>query len=467
MGGRIYMPEEKQIVHSTIEISMDPNRTTAFVSFTRPENGGIDISVNKIMAALEEKNISFGVLKEAIARAVERKLYDENICVAQWEAPENGIDGEIKYFYRPDQTLSPVENEYGIVDYKNLGLVRNITQGTPIATISMPTEGKPGKDITGRVVLQKKGVPVKLNIGAGTTLVNDGTEIIAATNGNLAFRNGTFCVDETLVINGDVDISSGNIDFIGSVTVRGSVFEGFRVTSKKDINVFGSVNNAELYADGNISIKIGSINSSIECRGDVKLGYCENSNVKCKGNVESVSFVGGNVFAGKKIIATGKGVMLGGKYTALDGIEASVIGSDNYVKTELTLGNNAILSEERDNLEKSNKQMENDIEQLSKIIDTLTEFAKVGKLSPERENMKTVSLRSRIKMQAEIKKNKARIEEIDKDLELMQNVSVSAKRMIYPGVRLRINSSILTLKNVENNVKAIVDKGEIIFVPLR
>ncbi len=461
------MAEDRLVVHSIIEVSMDPNRTSAFVSFSRPENGGMDVTVNKIMAALAEKNISFGIMKDAIEKAVERRMYDSNICVARWEAPENGIDGEIRYFYKPEQSVAPVENEHGIVDYKNLGLVRNITAGTPIATITPPTEGKPGKDITGRTVLQKKGVPVKLNIGAGTSLINDGAEIIAAVDGNLSFKNGAFCVDETLVVNGDVDVSSGNIDFIGSVSIKGSVFEGFRVTSKKDISVMGSVNNAELYADGNISIKIGSINSSIECRGTVKLGFCENSNVRCKGNVESASFVGGNVFSGKKIIATGKGVMMGGKYTALDGIEASVIGSDKYVKTELTLGNNAILSEERDALEKNNNELEDKIDQLSKILTTLTELAKVSKLSPERETMKSDALRNRIKMQNEIKKNKARIEEIDKDLELTQNVSVSAKRMIYPGVRLRINSSILAVKNVENNVRAIVDKGEIVFMPLR
>lgn len=461
------MADDKLVVHSIIEVSMDPNRTSAFVSFSRPENGGMDVSVSKIMAALAEKNISFGVMKDAIEKAVERRMYDSNICVARWEAPENGIDGEIRYFYKPEQNIAPVENEHGIVDYKNLGLVRNITAGTPIATITPPTEGKPGKDITGRTVLQKKGVAVKLNVGAGTSLINDGSEIIAAVDGNLSFKNGAFCVDETLVVNGDVDVSSGNIDFIGSVTIRGSVFEGFRVTSKKDISVLGSVNNAELYADGNISIKIGSINSSIECRGTVKLGFCENSNVRCKGNVESASFVGGNVFSGKKIIATGKGVMMGGKYTALDGIEASVIGSDKYVKTELTLGNNAILSEERDNLEKNINELEDKIDQLSKILTTLTELAKVSKLSPERETMKSDALRNRIKMQNEIKKNKARIEEIDKDLELTQNISVSAKRMIYPGVRLRINSSILAVKNVENNVRAIVDKGEIVFMPLR
>ena len=460
------MADDKIIVHSQIEISVDPNHTTAFVSFTKPENGGMDVTVSKIMAALEEKNVSYGILEEAITDAVDRKRYGENICAARWTPPVDGIDGEIRYFYKPEQNIAPVENEHGIVDYKNLGLVRNITANTPIAKISLPTEGEPGKDITGRVVPQKQGVPVKLNIGAGTSLVNNDTEIIAAVDGNLTFKNGAFCVDETLLVNGDVDVSSGNIDFIGSVTIKGSVFEGFRVTSKKDINIFGSVNTAELYADGNINIKVGSINSKIDCRGDVKLGFCENTKISCEGNVESASFVGGDVFAGKKIIASGKGVMMGGKYTALDGVEASVIGSDKYVKTELTLGNNAVLSEERDGLQKSITDMEDKADQLSKILNTLSEFAKAGKLSPEHETLKTDALRNRLKIQAEIKKSKLRIEEINRELELTQNISVSAKRMIYPGVKLRINSCVLTVKNVENRVMASVDKGEIVFHPL-
>lgn len=460
------MADDKMIVHSMIDISIDSNRTTAFVSFTKPENGGMDVTVSKILAALKEKNVSYGILEDAITDAVERKLYDENICAAQWDAPKDGVDGSIKFFYKSERNIAPVENEQGVVDYKNLGLVRNITTGTPIAKITPPTEGEPGKDITGRVVQQRKGVPARFNIGAGTSLVNNDTEIIAAVDGNLTFKNGAFCVDETLLINGDVDVSSGNIDFIGSIVIKGSVFDGFRVTSKKDINIFGSVNNAEISAHGNINIKIGSINSTISCRGNMKLGFCENTNIRCEGNVESASFVGGNVYAGKMIIASGKGVMMGGKYTALDGVEASVIGSDKYVKTELTIGNNAVLSEERDALQKSIEEMEDKIDQLSKILTTLAEFAKVGKLSPEHETLKTEALRNRIKMQSEIKKNKLSIEEIDKALELTQNISVSAKRMIYPGVKLRIGSCILVVKNIQNRVKASVDKGEIVFHPL-
>ena len=456
----------EEIVHSTIDVSVNPNKTTAFVSFSKPENGGIDVTLDKVMKALEEKNVSFGILKDELERAVEQKRYDENICAAFWEAPTDGIDGTIKYFYRTDQCTAPVENEHGVVDYKNLGLVRNITAGTPIAEITLPTDGEPGRDITGMVVQQKKGVPVSLNIGAGTSLINDGTQLIAAVDGNLVFRNGSFCVDETLLINGDVDVSTGNIDFIGSVTVKGSVFEGFRVTSKKNISVLGSVNGAELKADGNISVKIGIINSKVDCRGDVKLGFCENSKVSCDGNVDSASFVGGEVFAGRDLIASGKGVIMGGKYTALNNVDASVIGSDNYVKTEITLGNNAVLMEERETLDKQIKDMEDKIDQLGKILTTLTELAKVAKLPPERERLKADSLRNRLKFQAEIKKSKMRMSDIDEALKLTQNLSVSIKRMIYPGVRLRINSCMLVGKTTENRCRATVEKGEIVFKPL-
>lgn len=456
----------EEIVHSTIDVSVNPNHTTAFVSFSKPENGGIDVTVEKVMSALEEKNVSFGILKEEIERAVEQKRYDENICAARWEPPTDGVDGTIKYFYRTDQCTAPVENEHGVVDYKNLGLVRNITAGTPIAKITLPTDGEPGKDILGITVQQKKGVPVPLNVGQGTSLINDGTELIAAIDGNLVYRNGSFCVDETLLINGDVDVSTGNIDFIGSVTVKGSVFEGFRVTSKKDISVLGSVNGAELSADGNISVKIGIINSRVDCRGDVKLGFCENSRVRCDGNVDSASFVGGEVFAGRDLIASGKGVIMGGKYTALNNVDASVIGSDKYVKTEITLGNNAVLMEERETLDKQIKDMEDKLDQLGKILATLTELQKAAKLSPEREQLKADALRNRLKIQAEIKKSKLRMSDIDEALKLTQNLSVSIKRMIYPGVKLRINSSMLAVKTTENRCRATVEKGEITFKPL-
>ncbi len=458
--------ENKLPVNSVVEMSIDPNHTTAFVSFTRPENGGLDMTYEKIMAALDENFISYGIQEDEIKLALEQKRYNENICAAKWTPPVDGIDGVIQYYFNKDKHIAPVEDEQGVVDFKNLGLINNIVAGTPIAEISFPTEGEPGTDITGKRVPQRVGTPAKYVVGAGTALENGDTQIVATTNGNLVFKNGGFIVEEKIVISGDVDVSSGNIDFIGDVTIKGNVFEGFRVVSKRSITIMGLVTSAEIIADGDVSIKIGLINSKLVSKGNVKVGFCENSSIEAEGCVESPSFVGGEVFAGDKIIASGKGVMVGGKYTALNGMEASVIGSENYTKTIITLGNNAVLSEEREKLEKENTKMNEQVDQLGKILVSLADFAKKAKLSPEREQMQTDARRNRLRLLNTVRANQRRIEEIDQALQLTQNLFVAIKRMVYPGVTLRINSSVLKVNSVENRVRAVVKGGDIAFVPL-
>lgn len=460
------MPEEKIPVNSVVELSVDPNHTAAFVSFTCPENGGADITVDKIKKALADNNVTYGILEGDIEKAVGLKRYNENICAAKWTPPVDGVDGSVQYYFNKDKHIAPVEDERGIVDYKNLGLVNNITAGTPIAEINLPTEGEPGMDITGRPVPQKTGTPAKFNVGAGTQLINNDTQIVATINGNLIFKNNAFVVEEKIVINGDVDISSGNIDFIGDVMIKGNVFEGFRVASKQSITIMGLATGAEIIADGDVSVKGGLINSKVTSKSNVRTGFCENSVINAGGSVESPSFVGGEVFSSDKIIASGKGVMVGGKYTALSGVEASVIGSENYTKTIVTLGNNAVLSEEREKLEKENATMDEQVDQLGKILITLAEYSKKGKLTPEREQMQTDARRNRIRLQNQIRVNKKRIEEINAALELTQNLFVAVKRMIYPGVTLRINSSVLKVNAVENRVKAVVRNGDIVLVPL-
>lgn len=452
-----------KIVHSKAEISVDPNCTTAFMTIEPPENGGLEMTLDKALAAVAEKGISFGLMKKEIETAVKEKRYGENICIARWKPPVDGEDGKIEYYFRRDSTIKPTEDEHGKVDFKNLGLVRNIYKGTAIAKITLPTQGTPGTDIMGKNVTQKVGIAAKFTVGKGTELVNDGTEIVATLDGNLVYSSGAFSVEETLVIRGDVDVSSGNIDFIGDVIIKGNVLEGFAVTSKKNVSINGSVTNGTITAEGNITVKLGSINSTLHSEhGSIKLDFCENSKLYAEQNIEAASFVGGEVFAGKNIIAGGKGIMMGGKYTALENITASVIGSESYAKTMITLGNNAILTEEMENAQHTIAAYEDKLDQLGKIIATLTEMAKTSKLSPDREQMKVNAMRSRFQIQGEIKRLNARIKEIETTLERKQNLSVSCKKAFYPGVTLRINSCVYQVNTITSHSKAMIDGGEIV-----
>ena len=440
--------KDGKIIHAAAEISIDPNCTTAFMTLEPPANGGLEMTVDKALAAVADKGISFGLMENEIERAVTERRYGENICIARWQPPVNGEDGKIEYHFKRESTFKPVEDENGNVDYKNLGLVRNIYKGTPIARITLPTEGTPGTDIMGKSVPQKVGV-------------------VAVTDGNLAYTNGAFCIEESLLIRGDVDVSSGNIDFIGDIIIKGNVLEGFAVTSKKNITINGNVTNGTITADGNITVKLGCINSNLHSElGSIKLDFCENSKLYAGQNVEASSFVGGDVFAGKDIIASGKGIMMGGKYTALENITASVIGSESYAKTLVTLGNNAVLTEEMEGHKHTIQNYEDKLDQLGKIVTALTEMAKVSKLSPEREQMKVEAMRSRFQIQGEIKRLNNRIKEIETTLERKQNLSVSCKRAFYPGVTLRINSCIFQVNTMTPHSRATIGDGEIVMKPL-
>ena len=464
-GGLIM--QDIKIIHANAEISVDPNCTTAFMTMTAPENGGLDITRDKVNAAIAAKGIKSGLLESDIDNAIKNKCYGENICIARWKPPVDGTDGKVEYYFHRETAFKPVEDENGNVDYKNLGLVRNVYRGTPIAKITPPTEGTPGMDIMGKTVSQRKGVPAGVRVGKGTELVNNDTEIIASVDGNLTYGNGAFNIEESLLIRGDVDVSSGNIDFIGDIVIRGNVMEGFAVTSKKTVMIHGTVTNGTVIADGNITVKLGCINSTLTSnKGSIKLDFCENSKITAAGSVESNSFVGGEVFAGTAINATGKGVMVGGKYTALQNITASVIGSESYAKTLVTLGNNAVLSEEMDGHKHKIAEMTDKVDQLGKILNTLTEMAKAGKLSPEREKMKVEAMRSRFHYQGEIKRLETRVKEIEITLQRKQDLSVSCKKAFYPGVSLRINSYVLQVTTMTPHSRATIGDGEIVMVPL-
>ena len=57
---------------------------------------------------------------------------------------------------------------------------------------------------------------------------------------------------------GNVGYATGNIDFAGSVVIRGDIENGFVVKAEGDVTVGGNVEGGSIYADGNITIRGGS-----------------------------------------------------------------------------------------------------------------------------------------------------------------------------------------------------------------
>ena len=134
------------------------------------------------------------------------------------------------------------------------------------------------------------------NYGQGSVMFLGGEgnkKLFAADSGNLVYKGGRFNIETTFQISSDVDVKTGNIDFLGDVVIKGSVQEGYTVTAGKSITVLGMVTGATLTAQGDITVKNGVFASTVQSQyGNINIAIGENDTITTRGNLTSTSLVG-------------------------------------------------------------------------------------------------------------------------------------------------------------------------------
>ena len=445
------------VTDAEVVVTVLTDFSAAFVTLYPPQNGGKDVTIDMVMQALSAKSVKHNVNTEAINELVKLKEYDKEIKAAQAQMPINGKDGTITYAYSKENVLAPKEDEQGFVDYKDLGMIRNIRENDIIATITLPEDGADGVDIRGVVMKAIPGRPVSFNLGPGTRLAEDGLSIYAAFDGHVCFKNNAFCVENTVTIGGDVDVSVGNLDFIGDIVIKGEVMEGFTVSAAKNITISGNATGAVIKAGGSVTIKKGCINTNITAHGDVSCQFCEHSKIITDGNLKAQSFVICDVYCAGNLTAK---ALNGGKYTILGDTEVTYLGTKNYAPTEVIAGDNAVLLKEKEAAVKQLSELDVKIERCTQIVDFLNEKRKQLKHLPEdKEELLGTTVKTKISCQMEKKMLRKRIAEIDASLAQKQYRCIVCKGTVYPGVRVTINDTSKKIETETVRVKIYLDES--------
>jgi hypothetical protein len=456
-------------VHSSAIIETTDDRMAAYLIITQPSEDGLSLTLDDVLREFSESGIVTEPEKSIITSAITAKRYNERILVVRGTRPVNGVDGVVNYRFECSGVLKAKKNERDEMDYKDLGLVQNVLSGTVIADIIRETEGDDGIDLFGLPHKAMPGRPPKFLIGKGSVLNDDGTAIIAAVDGNLKWHKDHFAVEEVLVLGEDVGSATGNVDFIGDVHIKGNVFEGFTVKSGKNIVIAGTVTNATIEAGGNIDIKMGCVNSEIISKGSIKAGFCESSKIECGGDLVSSSFVACDIFcSGVTYAITGKGVIIGGKMTCLKGMVFNSVGTESYTKTKLTLGDGAILAEEKLELEVEEAKITEEIARLIQTVGMLNNAKKkAGVLSKEHEDVLATAIRQRFKLSNDIKKIRKRVTDIDASFLNNINLFVEVRKTVWPGVTVRIGELSKKIDHKYDRCRIAVDNaGDIAITPI-
>ncbi len=274
-------------------------------------------------------------------------------------------------------------------------------------------------------------------------------------------------VDPVYTVPGNVDFKTGNIEFIGAVMIKGNVTSGFTVKAGGDVNILGNVEEAIIEASGKINIIGGAYGRGktfISAVQDVTVKFVENVTIKSKTNVKiGEAAMHSNITAGKKIIVSGKkGLIVGGKATAVEEVKAKNIGNHIATPTEIEVGVNPELREELKNLEKKTEIDQDNLNKAQNAIEALKNLQKQqGDLPPAKKELLLKLTRTQFQLMAQIKaavEKKAQLEEAAKE-----NIAakVSAADKMYPGVKITIKQATLLISDEIKFVTLFEKNGEV------
>ena len=196
-------------------------------------------------------------------------------------------DARIEYHINFNHEVKPSILEDGTVDYKNLNMIQNVTKGQILADLIPATEGIPGRTVLVKPLQQTWKEAIATN-GKNTIISDNKLSLIAGIDGKAELLDGKIHVFAVYEVPGNVDNSTGNIDFVGNVIVNGNVLTGFEIKAGGYVEVRGVVEGASIFAKGDVVLKQGMQGMGkgyIESHGNVVARFIENGTVSAKGDI--------------------------------------------------------------------------------------------------------------------------------------------------------------------------------------
>jgi len=441
----------------------------AYMQVTPPGEGGCDISFETFLTIFKGSRIVHGVKEDVLQAFIDKPVYNEKIEIAEGTKAADGRDAYIQYFFETDQSKVRLkEGNNGKIDFKELNIIQNVVENQPLAKKISAEKGVPGETVTGKWLSATNGKDINLPVGTNVHVSDDDPDtILSDMNGQVIVAGGLVNVEPVYTVNGDVNLKTGNIIFLGTVIVQGNVEDGFSIKAAGNIEVHGTVAKADLDAEGDIIIYQG-INGKGE--GRIHAGkslwarFIENANITT-GDMVFVSdgIINSYVDAYNRIICQGKRAsIMGGRLRACEEINAKVLGNPTSgTETILEVGFDPKSKEEMDRLHGVKTELDKQLEEVNRNILSLTNIKKQRKSLPEdKEAFLLEQMDAKNNLMAQLQKTQEDIQEIQiflNSLKARGRVSASAK--VYPGVKVMVRDVMEEVRTEYKAVTFVLENG--------
>ncbi len=436
----------KLVRDCNLRLVVDKSKMSVSLTCDPPFNGGEDISVAKIQMALSNSGIKVPPDYAVINDMVKSKKYDEAVVIAAGKQPTAGEDGYIKWNFETESKKIEIEiDDKGNVDYHKILKINTVNAGEIIGEKIDPVAGIDGFNVYNEPIKAKALKSAKMAKGKNVDITVDGYFFKALISGQLIIKNGIPSVVPLFEVKGDVDYSTGNIEFNGSVIVHGTVLDGFIVKSEGNIEIKKTVNAAILEAKGNIILAggfIGKENGSIKAGGKIGARFIQGGVIYSEDEIiVENNIMHSNVTSGKQVVVKGrKAAIVGGRVFASEYVEAQTIGAPAGTKTNIDVGVDILKEQEIQRIDAEITQTAGYIQKIIISIDTLNnlKFKNPQKFSEAQEQILQKSIVTKETLTARATELEEQKSALCAEIVGSQKGKVVALNLFFPGVFITV-----------------------------
>ena len=427
-----------------------------------------------LMGSLAEKKIVHGINIELLKYLCEKPTYYYVFPIARGNPARVGRDGSVEQLVSANFVPKPLILEDGTADYTDLGFSALIVKkGQELCRISYEEKGADGMDVYGNVLEGRYGSPPRDMAGQNTVYNDDRTSLLAEISGRVYESKGLLSIVEVLSLSGDVDNSTGDLDFPGDVVVSGNIAPGFTVKSGGSVVVKGTVEGATIIAGRDVSVSGGLFGvgkGSVAAGGSVKCKFAQNCVIEAEGDIIADSILFSEVRASGDIELIGqKGALVGGKTITGGSITAKSIGSIGGALTEIYITPTGTriekelfrISEEITLLDEQIRKLLQNVTRLAAQKASYDETEYTQKIfSIQKENISLLQKRKVLEEKMQI------MQEEQLDASNQFGNKVECKGNMYEKVRVTFGNTCMMLDQVVTRSRMTVEEGKIKISPI-
>lgn len=438
--------EDKMVVYATFYPSLGTGQPLTLEQVKK------EIKDNGFVLEPDEKQI-----QEAIEKSEREKKAIYGVPVVHGRDPQNGKDAYIEFLYeRGDEANIYDFNVLDRIDYREIQNFHIVNEGDLIAEKHPATEGKPGMNVYGEEIPAEDGKDIELQVGEGVRVSPDGLKYYATKSGRVAVINNVISVTDTYFVEGNVDMSVGNIKFPGDVIITGSVNEGFVIKASRNILIMGNVEGAEIIAGGNVIIRNGFRGKGkgrIVAKGKVFVRFVENARIEARDNIiVSKAVINSRLKTPKYFVALGEqGLVVGSTVYATLGIYATVVGSELNVPTYLNVGVDLQAQKMVNEIDLSISKLSEPLKKINMVVSSFQKM-NLASLPPQLQQKLAVVFKKKVELATKLKILEQKRQVLLERLNIDTNANITIKERVYPGVVVRIGSATMNIKNEMGHV---------------